>query len=81
MVHLRQGGEPFDLPAADTSSRLQVKATGSDLMLQACKLQKQLCNTISKLLSILRALRQRGHLHLTHPHQKSWCRAGVVWVI
>jgi hypothetical protein len=81
MVHLRQGGEPVDFTATGISSRLQVKATASDLMLQACKLQKQLCNTIRELLSILRALRQRGHLHLTHPHQKSWCRAGVVWVI
>jgi hypothetical protein len=46
MVHLRQVGEPVDFTAAGISSRLQVKATASDLMLQACKLQKQLCNTI-----------------------------------
>jgi hypothetical protein len=46
MVHLHQGGEPLDLPAADTSSRLQIQATASYLMLQACKLQQQLCNTI-----------------------------------
>jgi hypothetical protein len=40
MGHLRQGCDPVDLAAADTSSRLQVKATGSYLLLQASKLQK-----------------------------------------
>jgi hypothetical protein len=80
MVHLHQVGEPLDLPAADTSSRLQVKAAASYLVLQVGQLHLQLGDAIRELPLILRPLRQPWDLHFINPPAPFRRRAAVVWI-